>query len=391
MNNILRVLLFVGVIITAEFAAAGNAGERVFEGELLYRSCEYHSPSVIKYSYGQAYNGVRNMSVVVKGNNIHITDLTMHIHYAVNGDKNTIWCYSDITNEAVELSSGHFNMMYGLFGPQSAAYNTKLMLGEEVEFKGDKCRKAELKLSSKFQTKVEASVHAYYSELFDVPAGLRHQFYGTQYPGIVKKWCMAIGSPKTMLGGFTSIVSSELVALEEYRVSDSEFELPEDMKVLKKDTKNYTKILKNTAKIIKKENAGLFKQEGTWRTIADEWDFISDWEVRAAENAKLQSQYANFGSEMLSKTFSLANQIITDVQASSNSGQSVDDEDESRSKSGGKRSTASKRSGNCTSCHGTGICTYCNGDGYNYSAGTPYRCNACKTNAGVCERCHGHK
>lgn len=363
------ILLFVFFVANAE-----EDNRPVFEGKLLYSTCEYHSKNVIKYSNGQAYNGQREMSYVVKGKKIHITDLTMHIHYLYDGDQLKVYVYSDLTNKGMELDPGYFHMIFGMYGKYSMQYYVDVLVGDELEYKGDKCHEAILDIKSKYQIKPTVDIRAYYSDLYAAPMGLSYAFWGTWFPGIVKKYCMAFGTPETMLGGFASLVSSELVAMEPYNVNDAEFELPEGIECAPHKPKTYQKILSETAKILKKENPELFTQNfDTWTTIKDEWDFVSDWEQRAAHNAAMQNQYANFGSELLSKSFALTSQIMQDhASCATEASYAGDSSTNSRNHSHTAQAKKSGGKKDCTLCHGTGICIYCNGDGYNYSVGKPY-------------------
>lgn len=73
------------------------------------------------------------------------------------------------------------------------------------------------------------------------------------------------------------------------------------------------------------------------------------------------------------------------------------DSDASNNESSNSTSTSKKAKGSkskssssssCKHCSGTGICPYCNGDGYNYVAGSPVQCTACKGHVGRCKWCN---
>jgi len=87
-------------------------------------------------------------------------------------------------------------------------------------------------------------------------------------------------------------------------------------------------------------------------------------------------------------------QTLTDIGNSmaQGSGGSSYDEDSSSSSSSSKKSKGSKKkssaSKGCKHCGGTGKCTYCNGDGFNYVAGNPVQCTACKGHLGRCKWCN---
>lgn len=85
-------------------------------------------------------------------------------------------------------------------------------------------------------------------------------------------------------------------------------------------------------------------------------------------------------------------QTLTDIGNSMMQSDGESSYDDSGHASSPKKSKSSKKkssaSSDCKHCSGTGICPYCNGDGYNYVAGNPVQCNACKGHIGRCKWCN---
>lgn len=74
-----------------------------FEGMLLYRNYEFHSPVIRKFSFGNAYNGERSVKVVMKGNKIHIVDESLHMHTIILPDANIGYIYSDVAKQGNQV------------------------------------------------------------------------------------------------------------------------------------------------------------------------------------------------------------------------------------------------------------------------------------------------
>ena len=91
-----------------------------FEGALLYRNEEYHSAVGRRFSYGRAYNGERTVSVIVKGQTVHITDETLHLHTIVNPVEDIIYMFSDLTKKGIK---GTFKQLESHIKVLSPDYN----------------------------------------------------------------------------------------------------------------------------------------------------------------------------------------------------------------------------------------------------------------------------
>lgn len=327
----------------------------------------------------------------MKGEKLHMTDLVMHLHYIVDFHSNKCIIYSDILNQAVSFDPATFRRLFGTWDNSSEFYTVDLKPGESVEYKGDLCLTASDQPKYRYAgSQTIATVNLLYSDSIAMPDVYKYALFGLKSPGLVRKWCWAVHSPEGIIGEMNSFCSYELVATEIYQPSDSEFELPEEVTMSKDNgIKGYLSLLKNNTKALKKSKIYPEGKANVRYDIASEWDFVADWEKRMEENNSYKSQWSNFGLNLLGKTLTLASSIASDLQSAPSNGHSditTDGEHRGNSHAHNHKSGSSK---DCNLCHGTGICTYCNGSGFNYSGGTPYMCNGCKTNKGVGERCHG--
>src|SRR5574344_1425733 len=72
-----KYLFFIFLILGTSLNAQDKQG---FEGEIVYRNFENHSATVRKLSGGVASNGARSVKVIIRGENMHLYDESMHIH-----------------------------------------------------------------------------------------------------------------------------------------------------------------------------------------------------------------------------------------------------------------------------------------------------------------------
>lgn len=88
------------------------------------------------------------------------------------------------------------------------------------------------------------------------------------------------------------------------------------------------------------------------------------------------------------QTIGQALTILGSSMEQNNSDSSYDEGNNSHSSSKKGKTSKSNSSSGCKHCGGTGHCPYCNGDGFNYVAGNPVQCTACKGHIGRCKWCN---
>ncbi|MGN1277515.1 MAG: LysM peptidoglycan-binding domain-containing protein [Floccifex sp.] len=285
---------------------------RVFEGALLYRNCEYHSNLVRKFSYGMAYNGERTVKIIIKGDLIHIIDLTMHVHNVIsNNDK--VYVYSDVTRNGI-VSDAHFLKQYmSSLDPdysQSGLEKTSTLqsTAERVTYKGDECKvyKGALKTGDAAETDIEM----WYSDLYIVPTNQKYLFYGLNPGGIVRKGIYSQNGYVPLLGKTHSTMATELIALTEYDVPINDINPPADIHF-----ENFAKPSQLTA--FYKENTKQLKKQKIYPTkmntketqylIRNQWDFVDEWFAKEFKPQEETITWEKVGENLLNLVQSMAN------------------------------------------------------------------------------------
>lgn len=262
-----------------------TASKRVFEGVLMYRNYEYHSSVVRKFSYGSAYNGERSVKVLIKGNKIHITDESLHLHTIILPDAGVGYIYSDVAKEGIKANLSFLDDYLRTLDPnystkhlQEKKTSTLSTTQQTVEWRGDRCKvyKGYLMRSEDAKTDVEM----WYSEKFRVPACYGYVFSGLNPGGIIRKGVYNNSGKIPLLGNIKSLVSTELVALTCRQVAPSEMMPPPDV-VITEATEN-----KQLTALYKKNRAQLKKKKLTPKplhtkevkyNLNSQWDFAEEW------------------------------------------------------------------------------------------------------------------
>lgn len=256
---------------------------RLFEGTMLYASQEYHSAAIIKYSYGQAYNGQREQSITVSGNRVHVVDQNMLMHTIMDGDANMCFIYSEVTNTGVSYPLADYMGLFSQLSDNSKVNRLSWNTPGNIMYKGDELKTYHATISSKVEgANTTGSVEMWSSSAFKVPDILKSAFYGADTHGLIKKWVWETKGSVPFVGTLHSIVSSELVALKEYEVSPSCFTIPVSVVITPDNIsscKNLIKLYKSHRKAMKK--SGLTPKESSEPTlpkIRSEWAFVQSVE-----------------------------------------------------------------------------------------------------------------
>ena len=336
---------------TAQKKAPAQAAPHVFEGSLLYRNYEYNSAAVRKFSQGRAYNGERTILVTVKGNAIHVTDADMHIHTIIRPAERLAFQYSDVTNEGLRGGQEFINTFLAVYDPDVQVSNIKktfsvMSKDAPVTFKKHQCSVFRGQLNSGGSS--DTDVEMWGSKTFLAPKAYKYAFWGLPTgKGIVMKGIYSQTGAVPFLGKMTSSVATELMAYKEYRVRESELQVPSQVRIKPyTQPSQLTKFYKDNTKALKKK--GLYpkiqKTKEAKYNITSQWDFADGW---IAKKPKLD--YMAITWKLVDEMLESTKQVLETIAGvgTDNNGYAYSDEempDQVGNGSASKRGTSRKSS-----------------------------------------------
>jgi len=294
-------------------APAARGGSSYFEGALLYRSYEYHSSVVRKFSYGRAYNGERSIKVTMKGADLHIVDESMHLHTIILPGSNTGYIYSDVAKQGIKASLKFLDDYLRVLDPDYQSSNGLKKMsqlrntGESVDYKGDRCKVYKGYMMHGEDTKTD--VEMWYTEKYRVHPSYRYVFGGLNPGGLLRKGIYNQSGKIPLLGSMKSLVSSELVALRSYKVPASEMRPPADI-VIRQATDN-----KQIVDLYKENRSQLKKHKLTPKPkktsevkydLRKQWDFADEWIASNYDSGRKDDSWEKIGNALFDIAKSIA-------------------------------------------------------------------------------------
>lgn len=275
----------VSYLILLLFSVSISA-QTVFEGEINYRNFENNSKSVRSLSKGMAYNGARNVKVLVKGNKLHIIDESMHLNTLLLPDEGYAIVYNDLLKRGLKCSFlGYVQTYMSAYGPktytpgQTKNYQVK-QLEETKTFNDETCEihKGQLITSvSGSSNPATTNIEVWCSTKYTVDPVYQYYLYGIDVPGIAMKWTIDYQAKIPFVGKMSSYVASEVKSIIPRAIDDSEMQIPSDYEL--KETDSAFKMLGiygDTKKYLKKNKMypgdADADTEVTYK-IEEEWDF----------------------------------------------------------------------------------------------------------------------
>ena len=308
-------------------AAKGKASQKqkaaapkttTFEGALLYRSYEYHSGVVRKFSNGHAYNGERTTLVKMSGQDVHIVDEAMHLHTVIVSAEGRVYLYSDVLPWGLQGDKKFLQQFLGAYDP---SYNlpdmpktsTMRTTGEEVTYKGDRCRvySGQLKMGDAGETDVEL----WYSPRLKTNANHKYFVWGIPVDGVIRKGIINNSGSVPLLGKLKSTIALELMALTQYKVSASEMRPPSSIRMKIADAKLLNNFYDENTKALKKAKLYPKKLSGkdAKLQLRQQWDFADEWLAKEFKPQTEQITWAKVG-QMLFDTAVQITQAIKEIR-----------------------------------------------------------------------------
>lgn len=281
------------IIVAALFCmgtlAVNAQGNEPFEGKLSYRSLENHDEALVKHTYGIAYNGARNTTFLIKGNKVLFRDECTHMSTLFDPDNNVVILYSELIGKGVQFdyesyaasNMGSFSengpMFQGQMVSKPSVYRIEAT-GKTTDFQGE--------VAKHYQCRIEnvnggTSIDLYQVDSYNIPTTMfAAQMYGLKMNGLITKFTWeTMDKVGGFVGDLKAYVFSELTNIDKRSVDDSEFDIPQNIKIDKSKSP-----LKMQFKLIAlyKANTKYLTEHNMYPTqtandviykIDEEWDF----------------------------------------------------------------------------------------------------------------------
>ena len=267
-----------------------------FEGVLVYHSLENNNKATIRLSQGLAYNGVRNNEIIIKGNNIHIQDMSMHLHTIVNLDKDSVYFYSDVINRGIRYEAQSYieelMMQYSPDYKQVAGYMViatseqsleKVKVNDYQIVKTDEQRdfmgmKNDVYRGPIICRTLTTDFEVWAAPDFEVTPTLKYFLNGIEYKGLPTKYVWDSKGRIPLVGDLQSYSANELQSITPRPVADSEFLPPAGCEIIDGDNSGFKRlrITKDNTKYLKKNKmypTDAEVESDVQYKIDDEWDF----------------------------------------------------------------------------------------------------------------------
>lgn len=283
---------------------------REFEGKLLYTGYMTMSNLIKWLSFGQAYNGEVITEVTIKGDKLHIHNKGMHQHTMIDKDGNFI-LYCDVSKKGLRGDKKTLDKYFGGFETNyqnEEGVDIKVNeLEKPVEYNGDICKVVQGNYSS--PDGFEEDFEYWYSKNFILPDNFKYVFPGFRSPGILRKGIQNSVVKLPLVGSVKNLGAYELVAATEYPVSESEFQVPDDIIIedFKKNSQ-FIKFFKENSKALKKNNLypEKMKAKDVKLAINEKWDFAEDWTNQGDDGL---STWLKTGTSLLNGVVSVCDMI----------------------------------------------------------------------------------
>lgn len=282
---IIKKKIIVATLFCMWTLAINAQGSAPFEGKLSYRSLENHDKNTIKYSCGMAYNGARNSTFLIKGNKVLFKDECTCMCTLLDPDNNVTILYSELIGQGMQFDYESYAATYlASFSEKGPSVLGRTMLkpsvyrfettGKIADFQGETVKHIQGRIEN---TYAGTSIDLYQVDSYNIPTTMYvAQMYGINMNGLITKF---IWEQQNTGGAFIrelkSYVFAELTNIDNRPVDDSEFNIPQNIKINKSGSPfNVVALYKANAKYLKEHNMYPTQtaNDVTYK-IDEEWDF----------------------------------------------------------------------------------------------------------------------
>lgn len=258
---------------------------KLFEGVLLYNSDEFHNTAVRKMSNGTAYIGNRLTKVIIKNANMHISDESTHLHTIIRMEEGNVYIFSDLTNEGVVMPLKSYSIFcHSLDLEYNGNDKTRISKSGEIN---EVAPFIQLDDQNKFyEATIKTNDSGLVKSVFIVdqnismPPIYRWWFFGYNPQGLISKYLISNTSALPMfMGQAKSLISGQLVEMENRKVDDKEVIPPSHIYFKKDEDNNLWGLQRKNNKALKqrKLTPKTIKEKEMRAKINNEWGFAEVW------------------------------------------------------------------------------------------------------------------
>lgn len=203
-------------------------GPKPFEGQLNYVGHAYANAAAITSSNGLFFNGPRTLSVIIRGDQLHYTDHTLHIHTILLPQSDIAYFYSDVTKRGIRMTYQAFVeaaerliIPEGITSDPKARHQRMNVTGEQRKHAGQECTVMNgIYLTPELRTQVDLWSSRSYSTEAPISQLLLR---GVITEGIPARYVLETNSTSSVLKPISHGISMQIEEINKRSVLDKEF------------------------------------------------------------------------------------------------------------------------------------------------------------------------
>jgi len=209
-------------------------GQKIGSLQLNYSIFTHANASTIRNAAGRVINGVGEQSVIVRGNDMHIIDHTLHLHTILLPDKGITYIYSDVMKRGLQIKYDYFVSLYmsGLARKEaSGGYETRdYQLTKATGTKKHNQHNCTVYAGRVTTPSQQASVDLWESREYGVSSTIRFLLDGLDVSGIPVRYVIERRGMTAYALNMGS-VAAELKSVEVRNVTDEEMLPSPDIRI----------------------------------------------------------------------------------------------------------------------------------------------------------------
>lgn len=252
--------------------------QNILSMQLNYSIFTHANASTIRNSSGRIINGIGEQSVIVRGNDLHITDHTLHLHTILLPQKGIVYIYSDVMKRGLQIKYDYFVSLYmsGLARREaSGGYETReyqLTKGGTKKKDQHTCTVYSGHITTPSQ---QATVNLWETKEYGTSSTLRYLLDGIDVTGVPVRFVIERRGLTAYALNMGSI-AAELKSVERRNVSDEEMLPSSDIRISIASNANEANILwQDNLNYLKKNEMypdDAEVESAVRYSIDDEWD-----------------------------------------------------------------------------------------------------------------------
>lgn len=249
--------------------------------QLNYVTFTHANAATVRNSGGMAINGVGEQSIIVKGNDLHLTDHMLHIHTILRPSQGIAYVYSDVTKRGLQLKFEYYVGMFlsnlartesqgGYATCQYEIHGT----GKSVKHNNQPCNVYTGHVITPSQ---KVMVDMWVNERYAMTQNMKYLLYGIEVQGVPVRYVLE----RKGVSGYSldaGSIAAELKSIEERTVNDEEFAPSPDIRItVTNNASMVDRLLQDNISYLKKN--GMYPEDAEIEsdaryTIDGDWDFV---------------------------------------------------------------------------------------------------------------------